>query len=86
MGKTPKPISIWVPDGWERKPEIKALADKGHSITYGSPDTSGVSPGDFDLIIGPNCWRMDDTMLRYLNLAITAARAVKYPRKDKDEH
>ena len=85
MGRTPKPLTIWVPEGWKQKPEIQALVDKGHDIREGylMGSTGGIGMEDFDLIFGPNCWKMDARLIKYLDLAVKAARAIKYPKKEK---
>ena len=75
MGKTPKPLKIAVRDepmlDW---PEVIALRDQGHTIML-------TSDPDMDLVLGPNCWRMDDAIRPFLDLAIKKARARAYPGK-----
>ena len=75
MGKTPKPLAITVTDPamieWE---EITALVAQGHLVQL-----IALTPGD--LVLGPNCWRMDDTLRPFLFLAIKEARARAYPGK-----
>jgi len=79
MGKTPKPLTIFVLpplDDWE---EFKALAVQGHVI-----HRAGYDPGQCDLVIGPTAWFMDTAHRKYLPLAIKAARARRYG-KDSDD-
>lgn len=74
MGKTPAnkrlvivaypPVSEW--------PELKELADKGHEVRYELGEYSNA-----DLILGPNCWRMDEPLRKYLDLAVKNARSRK---------
>jgi len=78
MGKTSKPLTIFVLpplDGWE---EFKALAAQGHDIRY-----TGY-PEECDLVLGPNAWCMNESLRRYLPLAIKAARDRRYG-KEKEE-
>ena len=88
MGRSPKPLSILVhPALWET-PELKALAEKGHVLILMCEGPSGDRPfmgsaDKFDLVIGPNCWRMDDVLIKYLDLAIKAAWGVRYPKRVK---
>lgn len=75
---------ILVTDTLMDAPEIKALSDKGHKIMRLSEVGHYASDADTetaDLILGPNCWRMDERLIKYLDLAIKAARGVKYPKK-----
>lgn len=86
MGRTPKPLAILVHPALADKPEVKALADKGHQIVTGRsrdycPSCHHVGLEEYDLVLGPNCWRMDESMLDYLELAIKGARIVKYPKE-----
>jgi hypothetical protein len=87
MGRTPKPLSIAVDDVLAETPEIAALAAKGHNIykfsQYNRGNDNPLNLPGVDLILGPNCWRMDATLLQYLDLAIKGARGVKYPKGKK---
>ena len=78
MGKTPKPLKILVHLSMLDWPEVQALVDQGHTIDT-HPGT--LSLHDWDLILGPNCWRMDDNLRPFLPLAIKEARARAYPSK-----
>lgn len=81
MGKSQKPLHILVfppLDTWE---EIRALSYQGHEISY--PwwhDEKRESRLDYDLILGPRCWRMDEEHRQYLDLAIQEARKIRYPK------
>ena len=76
MGKTPKPLKILVTDldmiDWD---EIQKLKDQNH-IVHTSEE---YELSEYDLVIGPNCWRMDDALYPFLDLAIKEARARAYP-------
>ena len=76
MGKSPKPLRIIITDAFMLEwHEVIALRDQGHIIMLTSdPDTT-------DIVLGPNCWRMDDTLRPFLDLAIKEARARAYPSK-----
>lgn len=86
MGKTPKPLTILVHPSLANSPEILELAAKGHEI-HTEPSMSMIAQHwqDYDLVLGPTCWRMDASMLAYLDLAIKGARTVKYPKKERSE-
>ena len=75
MGKSPKPLKIVVThlDMLEWK-ELVALREQGHVVWM-------TSDPDADVIIGPNCWRMNDALSPFLDLAIKEARARAYPSK-----
>ena len=79
MGKSPKPLSFLIHPSLMPldAPGLTALAEQGH--TFGIMGDAA----DFDLILGPNCWRAFD--LKHLDLAIKSARAVKFPIKPKAE-
>ena len=77
MGKTPKPLTILVHPSLRHTPEIEALVAKGHDIAEGCPLET------YDLVFGPNCWRMLPELLPYLDLAIKGARGVRYPKGKK---
>ena len=78
MGKTQKPLSILVTVrsmlDW---PEIEELRLKGHTVGYlGNVFTEE----NWDLILGPNCWMMDEQHRLYLKVAVEAARKKRYPK------
>ena len=83
MGKSPKPLRILVTDstmlGWD---ELVRLQQQGHTVV-GLDWLRGLEDFDpqFDIVIGPHCWRMDDNLRPFLDLAIKEARARAYPSK-----
>lgn len=84
MGKSPKPLSILVHPELADTPEIRELSEKGHVIVVATHAlTVGLALHDFDIILGPNCWRMDKDLLKYLDVAIKSARGIKYPKGKK---
>jgi hypothetical protein len=59
--------------------EIKALRDQGHEIM---PLTN---MDDFDLVLAPQAWNMDDSLRSYLlSHALPAARKRAEQRKKRD--
>ena len=79
MGRTPKPLKFLVQWELEAKYPWHELVQQGHTVVFLPPEqTAG-----FDLILGPNCWRLDETLLPYLDLAIKAARGIKFPKGKK---
>lgn len=86
MGKTQKPLTILVADELFDTPEVRTLADKGHSVSrlseVGHP-SSDADTETADLMLGPKCWRITPELLPYLDLAIKSTRGVKYPKGKK---
>ena len=82
MGRTSKQLHIHVfyPLGdWE---ELDDLSRQGHVITHGDDNVVVRA----DIILGPQCWRMNEELRPYLKLAIEEARRLKYgPTKPRDE-
>ena len=74
MSRTPKPLRVAVDNSLAKTPEVLALEAKGHEIVPADHEA-------FDLVIGPRCWKMDLILIKYLDLAIKAARGVKYPKR-----
>jgi hypothetical protein len=82
MALTSRPLDVLVhPSLWDAKP-VEELRAKGNNVeSMLDDDITGVAL--FDLILGPNCWRIlsssaEDAMIA---LAIKAARRQKYGRK-----
>lgn len=76
MGKSPKPLSFLVHPSLVRDDDgsrqtLVDLEAQGHEIHFMDADGD-----DYDIKIGPNCWRAFD--LKYLDLAIKSARATKF--------
>jgi hypothetical protein len=64
--------------GMEPTPELRALSEAGH-IVEASPHTWP----DYDIILGPKCWRyLPDMSDKWLPLILKEARA-KQPKKAK---
>lgn len=79
MGRTQKPLTIGVTDpDLLQRPELQALAEKGHHLALVRTET-GDTP---DLILGPRAWYMDEGHLKYLDVALKAARKVKYTKSE----
>ena len=73
MGRSPKPLKFLVHLDLMETNEVKELIAKGHQVDQFV---------DFhDVILAPNAWKMDARLLKYLDLAIKAARGVKYPKR-----
>ena len=74
MGRTPKPLRIYVHPSMVEWVEVQALAAQGHVVQ------ALADPGD--LILSPTAWKMDQDHRKYVNLAVSAARRQKYPKGD----
>ena len=71
-GKTRTPLKILViglPD-W---PIFQEYREKGHIIH----DTPLLNLAEYDLILGPTCWRMDETLKGFVGLAIQQSQRAK---------
>ena len=83
MGKSPKPLSILLTDPeMETWVEIEELRKKGHTVNV---DPSPSALEDFDIILGPTCWRMTSSLRKYFSVAIAAARKARYPKRGDEE-
>ena len=86
MGKTNQPLVIAVSSELADLPEVQALRDKGHQVDVISlaapPGVHGDSVVGYDIVLGPNCWRMTPQLVKYLELALKGARATKRSTKD----
>ncbi len=77
MGRASKLLRIAVDPALLHSPEVRALREKGHLIE--ELDTEA------DLILHPKAWRMEPALMKYIDAAVKAARAVVYPTKAKAE-
>ena len=82
MGKSPKPLQIWVDESLKTAHPWEELTAQGHLVVVGD-DIKDYVCSDFDLMLGPQCWRTTNDLLKHLDLAIKGARALRYPRKPK---
>ena len=84
MHRTPKPLVILVTDesmlGW---PGLQKLMEQGHTVVtleqWGDSAGKGEPRMTPDLVMGPSAWYMDRQHDRYMEKAIKAARARRYP-------
>lgn len=56
--------------------ETEALKEAGHRVEPMEGQMT-LALLDYDLILGPNCWRILPNMLKYLELAIKEAKRAK---------
>ena len=81
MGRSPKPLRFLIHPSLAEAHPWHELVAKGHTVVYMRPEDA-----EFDLMLGPNCWRMDPVVLiQYVDLAIASARAIKFPKKAKEK-
>ena len=88
MGKTPKPLRIYVDPCLYPWPEMDDLAAQGHEVHSMELSTDSVSgirylTYEYDLIFSPHAWMMTKEHKKYLPIALKAARVWKYPPKPK---
>lgn len=72
MGKTAKPLRIFIHSNLRDWEEIRNLAAQGHVVQ--------VLPDGGDLILGPTCWRMDQDHRKYVGIAVAASRRQRYSK------
>ena len=82
MGRTPKPLRILILDKLAEWNEFTTLIEQGHTIHIQRYVPSATPWVDYDIILGKNCWMMDESHRKYLNLAIAEARRRRYPKDD----
>ena len=73
-GKTRTPLKILtvgLPD-W---PIFQEYRDKGHIVHSSSRSVDLLT--EYDLILGPTCWRMDETLKGFIDLAIQQSQRAK---------
>lgn len=82
--RNPKPLRLLVhPTIWDA-PEVREMHEKGHHVAVMDDHLESLSdPASYDLILGPNCWRMDSRLIKHLDAAVKNARVVKYQKKEK---
>lgn len=79
MAQTSKPLVLLVHSTLLETDEVKELEHKGHVILHMTPQQE-----DCDLILGPNCWRIYPKLYKYINIAVKAARLIRYPKKSTE--
>jgi hypothetical protein len=75
---TTKPIKILVHPALMETDQIVSLIEQGHEIKEMPKTTAG-----YDLIIGPNCWRITLGLVRWTVEAVKAMQNVKVRRVRK---
>jgi hypothetical protein len=97
----PKALKVGVFGLNMQDPTIRRFEEKGHSMVClnggVTPDLSFVfSPDEFDVVIGPRCWRIDpqlklgddvseeESLERQLEMMERGIRNIKYPKEKKD--
>ena len=77
IGTTPKPLLILVCGIPHTTSTLQRLVEQGHSLTFATDSLQTVVWQDWDLIIGPKCWRtLPD--LKYLDVTLKQARKERY--------
>ena len=76
MARTSKPLVLLVHSTLLETDKVKELQQKGHEVVVMSEVIE-----NFDLILGPTCWRMYPKLEKYIDMAVKAARLVRYPKK-----
>jgi hypothetical protein len=63
--------------------EIQALEVAGHEV-FASYEAEGMVLDEFDLVLGPNCWRVTPDLVKFTKNAVTAAKNTKKRRAKKN--
>lgn len=77
MGKTTKPLYFLVHPALSGVEEtFNDLVAQGHTVHYMADPLARrpLALEEYDLILGPTSWRMTPALLKYLDLAMKAAR------------
>lgn len=74
----------------DETPELKALAEQGHRIIYGTRICINTGDGGaeipIDKLVGPDCWRLLPDQMKWLPLTLKEMRAAQpKPKKVKKE-
>ena len=77
MGKTSKPLRILVTRAemlaW---PEVVKMVEQQHQVS------GPVYPGEpFDVILGPECWRMTEQHRPFWQVMVDSVRKWRYPKE-----
>jgi len=80
--KNLKPISYLVHPLLMNAPEILERIEKGNLVQEGAA-INGIGLDGFDMVIGPNCYRIAPETAHLLDIADKAARRMKYPPREK---
>ena len=84
MAKAKKTLAILVHPYLADWYEWDDYAKKGFTVHISDPRATLLELDEYDIIIGPTCWNMDDSMRPFLELAIKEAQKRRYPpTKDK---
>lgn len=89
----PKPLSILVMDkGIYQSEAIKRFMAKGHTVDESTYEH--YEDADYDVVIGPKCWRIDprmklgddrtedESLERQLEMMEAGVRAIKFPKQE----
>jgi hypothetical protein len=82
MGKTSKPITILLDPHLADLPEIKALAEKGHTLLRLGDPLTPAQWAAVDLIWSAKAWRLTPDLVSKagIEVALRGARDLRYPK------
>jgi hypothetical protein len=84
VSKTNRPLQILVHPDLLETPVIQDLIAKQNLVELWPPFVSPEMT-DYDLVLGPNCWRIVPGLETALvGLAVKAARRIKYGKEETD--
>ena len=78
MAKSSKPLNYLVDQSLLNTPEIQERIRKGHKV-----DSMGPGFDEYDIILGPQCYRINAETVKLVDFAEKSKRAEKYPAKEK---
>lgn len=80
MAKSSKPLTYVVDPSLLETPEIQERIRKGHTVTVMPLDVL-----EADIVIGPQCYRVNAETVKLIDFAEKSKRAEKYPAKKKED-
>ena len=78
MGKTTMPLRVLVHPNLVNEELFEGLELKGHTIDTTPLD--GLT--SYDIVVGPNCWRLASLDEKSMEMVMKAARAAKKEQKN----
>lgn len=78
MAKNSKPLTYLIDKSLLDTPEMQERIRKGHTVRV-----MGAELQEYDIILGPQCYRINTETVKLVDFAEKSKRAEKYPAKGK---